>query len=198
MKFIDGIQKIYYSIIGAEGTHGACKLLSDKVVEFGVSPNQAVTPLYGSNNENAKLRGIKKAETTMTLNGVETSVVEEILGMIALEGGGYADCGSDRPYIAIQAELSLTEGGMQYLTLFKGQFEDYEIGSKTKKDDAPEVATVTLVGSFAPFEVEGFEEPVLKTVVKSDDAGFKAADYVGQSAKWGKSIILPVKKTVTP
>lgn len=197
MKYIDGIKKIYYSVV-KDGVHESVKVLSNDVVEFGIVPSQEVSPVFGSNEEKARLRGAKTCALTMQLNGVETSVVEEILGMIALEGGGYADTGADKPYIAIMAELTMTDNAMQYLTLYKGQMEDHETKSKTKTDKGTEIQTIQLNGSFSQMEMNGFEDGVLKTVVKSNDTGFKSADYVGESAKWGKQVILPVKKTVTP
>ena len=197
-KYLTGVGKIYYSVVDATtGEFGACKLLSDDVTEFGMSPKQDIKPLYGSDVEKAKIKSAKTADITISVNGIETSILAELTGQVALVGGGVADGGGDCPYVALQVELNQTGGATQYLTLFKGQFSDVELKAKTKTESGAEVQVLTLIGAFVAKEAVGdFIEPQLKTIVSSIDVGFVSADYVGASKKWGTSIIIPVKKTV--
>ena len=133
-NIVDGIEKIYYAVLNEKNEqYGEVKLFSDMVVEFGMSPTQNSTSVYGSNREITSILGNLTGEVTLTVQSLDEEVQAEVMGKVKAEGGGYLDKGLDKPYVALMAEKSLDGGEYEYLTLYKGKFDLAEEKAKTKE-----------------------------------------------------------------
>lgn len=191
-NYIDGIGKIYY-VLGDIKTATA-KLFSDDVVEVGASAKQEVSHVYGSNSKKATLTGAKTYDMSITLNSIQTGVLKDILGKIEDKNGMILD-DSTPPAVHLQIEKSLSDGSIQYMQLLGCTFGDYEESVKTKTaDGASEPVTITLTGVCAGEVIESYHpiNPVTKTICNFGDLTVEQQKlYVGDTAKWGKSIIIP-------
>lgn len=193
-NIVDGVGKVYYAVLNnMTETYGDVKLLSDKVVEFGLSPTQSETVVSGSNREVMRLVGQLVGEITLTVQSLESEVAAELLGRQKALEGGYIDKGLGRPYVAIMVEKSLDGDEMEYLTVYRGQFKHMEEKAKTKTDKDVELQPLQLTGSFSQLSNDLF-----KWGVRSTDVGF---DKIEWATKWGKEVIKPTdapKAPVTP
>ena len=183
-NIVDGIEKIYYSILNEKNEqYGEVKLFSDMVVEFGMSPTQNSTSVYGSNREITSILGNLTGEVTLTVQSLDEEVQAEVMGKVKAEGGGYLDKGLDKPYVALMVEKSLDGGEYEYLTLYKGKFDLAEEKAKTKEDQA-EAQAQSCTARFIQLKDKTFKYAVRTTSMKEDE---KTAFM----EKWGKQVIKP-------
>lgn len=190
-NIVDGIEKVYFAIMSdtVSETYEAVELLSDDVVELGATPSQNITVVPGSNKEQSRILGAKTADVTLTVNKLETGVISKLLGMTFAKEGGIIDKGARKPYIALMVEKSMTEG-MEYLTLFKGQFSDFEDKAKTKTAEGVELQPVAMSGQFSQNKLR-----MLKHTVRTTDTDFNLQSW---NEKWGKQVIVPTEKQLPP
>ena len=183
-NIVDGVEKIYYAILDEKNEqYGEVKLFSDMVVEFGMSPTQNSTSVYGSNREITSILGNLTGEVTLTVQSLDEEVQAEVMGKVKAEGGGYIDKGLSKPYVAFMVEKSLDGGEFEYLTLYKGKFDLAEEKAKTKEDQA-EAQAQSYTASFIQLKDKTFKYAVRTTSMKEDE---KTA-FMG---KWGKQVIKP-------
>lgn len=190
-NIVDGVGKIYYSVLDAKTEeYSAVKLFSDKVVEFGMTPAQESKPVYGSNREITELKGLLTGAVTITVQSLDTDVKAECLGLEVATEGGTIDKGATPPYIALMVEKSLDGGAIEYLTLYRGKLSNIGDKAKTKENNNPEAQPVEISGSYSQLS-----DGLFKWAVRSTDVGFAAETF---TAKWGKEVIKPTKKVVSP
>lgn len=183
-NIVDGIEKIYYSVLDEKNEqYGEVKLFSDMVVEFGMSPTQNSTSVYGSNREITSILGNLTGEVTLTVQTLAEEVQAEVMGKVKAEGGGYLDKGLDKPYVALLVEKSLDGGEYEYLTLYKGKFDLAEEKAKTKEDQA-EARAQSYTARFIQLKDKTFKYAVRTTSMEEQE---KTAFM----EKWGKQVIKP-------
>ena len=82
-NIVDGIEKIYYAVLDEKNEqYGEVKLFSDMVVEFGMSPTQNSTSVYGSNREITSILGNLTGEVTLTVQSLDEEVQAEVMGKV--------------------------------------------------------------------------------------------------------------------
>lgn len=183
-NIVDGIEKIYYAVLNEKSEqYGEVKLFSDMVVEFGMSPTQNSTSVYGSNREITSILGNLTGEVTLTVQSLDEEVQAEVMGKVKAEGGGYLDKGLDKPYVALMVEKSLDGGEFEYLTLYKGKFDLAEEKTKTKEDQA-EAQAQSYTARFIQLKDKTFKYAVRTTNMEEQE---KTAFM----EKWGKQVIKP-------
>ena len=183
-NIVDGIEKIYYAVLDEKNEqYGEVKLFSDMVVEFGMSPTQNSTSVYGSNREITSILGNLTGEVTLTVQSLDEEVQAEVMGKVKAQGGGYLDKGLSKPYVALMVEKSLDGGEFEYLTLYKGKFDLAEEKAKTKEDQA-EAQAQSYTARFIQLKDKTFKHAVRTTSMKEDE---KTAFM----EKWGKQVIKP-------
>lgn len=100
------------------------------------------------------------------------------------DGGVIGNRNDEAPYVALMYEKKLTNGVMEYVTLFKGKFSKLEDKVKTREGGV-EYQTKTLVGQFIHNERGDMDH-----VVRSNSPGFDQSVHDGIWGE-GNTITLP-------
>lgn len=183
-NIVDGVEKIYYAVLNEKNEqYGEVKLFSDMVVEFGMSPTQNSTSVYGSNREITSILGNLTGEVTLTVQSLSEEVQAEVMGKVKAQGGGYIDKGLSKPYVALMVEKSLDGGEFEYLTLYKGKFDLAEEKAKTKEDQA-EAQAQAYTARFIQLKDKTFKYAVRTTSMEEQEK-------ITFMEKWGKQVIKP-------
>lgn len=191
-KITTGVEKAYYAILTQDGenpTYEQVKYLPG-LREISVTANEEQATIYAENRLYDSENSLGEIEVTLDFTSIDTSDYAALFGKKLAQSGGIIESADDQPpYIALMVEKTLSGGVKEYLTLYKGKLSLPEDKAKTKEGKT-EYQTVSLSGIFMPLE-----NGIWKHSVKTTDDGFDAETH---STNWGKTVVVPTEKVVTP
>lgn len=193
-KIIKDIRRAYYAVMTNDEV-GA--VTYDPIVyleglrEITVTPNEQSGEIYAEGTVWDQEYQIGNADVTFDVTDIAPEHTAKLLGKKLAASGGYIDNKDDNaPYIALMYEKILTDGSLEYATLFKGKLSIPEDKGKTREGNV-EYQTKSVKGSFIPLLGTGD----WRHVVRSTDTDFNAVNH---ALVWGagKSVALPTVKAV--
>lgn len=191
-KITTGVEKAYYAILTQDGenpTYEQAKYLPG-LREISVTANEEQATIYAENRLYDSENSLGEIEVTLDFASIDTSDYAALFGKKLAQSGGIIESADDQPpYIALMVEKTLSGGVKEYLTLYKGKLSLPEDKAKTKEGKT-EYQTVSLSGIFMPLE-----NGIWKYSVKTTDADF---DQETHDTSWGKTVVIPTEKVVTP
>lgn len=191
-KITTGVEKAYYAILTQDGENPAyeqAKYLPG-LREISVTANEEQATIYAENRLYDSENSLGEIEVTLDFASIDTSDYAALFGKKLAQSGGIIESADDQPpYIALMVEKTLSGGVKEYLTLYKGKLSLPEDKAKTKEGKT-EYQTVSLSGIFMPLE-----NGIWKHSVKTTDDGFDAETH---DTSWGKTVVIPTEKVVTP
>ena len=189
---IKNIGKLYYALLKTETDATATY---DPIVylpglrEITVTPEEQTGEIYAEGM-------VWDADTELGRIGVSLDSTDiplenyaEMLGKQMSSDGGVIDNVNDEaPYLALMYEKKLTNGVMEYATLFKGKLATPEDKAKTREGNV-EYQTKPMEGTFMPLKTGDWRH-----IIRSDSPNFDETTFL---ANWGegKDVTLPTPET---
>ncbi|USK78957.1 phage tail protein [Peribacillus frigoritolerans] len=146
-----GLQNPHYAIQTKDDatglTYSAQKRLA-AAVSASITPNVSTSTFYADDAAAATNSALSSIEVKLEIDGLEASVVNELLGVQKNADGVMEYTGEQNaPYVALSFRSALSKGGYQYITLLKGKFNIPESSFQTKGESV-EYQTTTITGTF--------------------------------------------------
>lgn len=189
---IKNIRKLFVSEITSEvagvPTYGPMKYLPG-LREINVTPNSEQGEFYAEGGLWETDIAFSKVDVSINIADLSPEDYMFLTGATAGEDGGFIDSANDEaPYIALHYEKVLSNGVVEYATLFKGKL--------TKPEDA--AATSEGSSNYQPKSLAGvfmaLQNGDWRYVIRSNDAKF--VDTVENPFAWGdaKQFVVPTKE----
>lgn len=179
------IRKGYYAIGKEENgkmTWGPVKYWPG-LRELGIAAKEEIGKIYAEGMLWAMAKTLGDIDVSLEFTDIPEDIYCDVFGKKRGTMGEVLDNANDvAPYICIMAEKELTEGVMEYCTLFKGQMNLPEDKAKTG-EGKPEFQTKPTNAVFMPLE-----DGLWRAWVRSDNPKF---DKVVWAEKWGKEVVIP-------
>lgn len=188
-NIITGVKKSYYAIEKSNGVYDEVKELCE-LIEVGVIPKEEMSPCHAGNRIYHLESGLSDIDVTFTVPGLSTEQIKDLFGLTeATEGGLIYKNGAKKPDIAIMFEKTLSDGVLEYVTLFRGKLNLADDKGKTQEGKT-DYQVKQFAGKFSTLE-----NGIWMHVVRSSDVGFNAETW---ATKWGKQVVIPTDKVVVP
>lgn len=185
---IKNIGKLYYAILKNETDEVTSY---DPIVylpglrEITVTPEEQTGEIYGEGVVWDSDTELGKIAVTIDATDLPPKNYAEMLGKKLDLNGGVIDSANDEaPYLALMYEKQLTQGVMEYATLYKGKMAIPEDKAKTREGNV-EYQTKAMQGVFMPLN-----NGVWRNIVRSDSTEFNATTFMENWGE-GKTITLP-------
>lgn len=192
---IKNIRKLYYAILksetGEEATYEPIKYLPG-LREITVTPEEQSGEIYAEGMVWDADTELGKIGVTLDATDLDIETYAELLGKQIDSNGGVIDNAHDEaPYIALMYEKEMTQGVMEYATLFKGKLSIPEDKAKTREGNV-EYQTKSMQGVFMPLNNGDW-----RSIVRSNSTEFVEEVFMENWGE-GKTIKLPEKVVSIP
>ncbi|OLS02882.1 major tail protein [Tissierella creatinophila] len=192
---IKNIRKLYYAILKSETentvTYDPIKYLPG-LREITVTPEENSGEIYAEGMVWDSDTQLGKVSVTLDATDLSIEQYAELLGKELDKNGGVIDNAYDEsPYIALMYEKEMTQGVMEYATLFKGKLSIPEDKVKTREGNV-EYQTKSMQGTFMPLNNGNW-----RNIVRSDSPDFIEESFMENWGE-GKTIKLPEKLVIIP
>lgn len=152
--YFDGVLDLYYAVMTTEDTPASAavydtpKVLA-KNIETQITPRYRQGKLEASNATVRNKKVLSGYDLSINVDAVKASVRRALLGRtVDANGVEIISVNSVVPYVAVGTAITKDNGEKELWWLYKGQFAEFEVKAKTKKDDAIEYQTPTLTAIF--------------------------------------------------
>lgn len=187
----NGLGKCYVAKITSEGTWDVPKELGD-LIEVSITASENTATMHAGNRIILTDSGLGDIDGSITLPALNEEMECYIFGHKKRKGGGIIKSSKDvKPYLAFlfeQTSKNDTTGEevVDYVTLYKGQFNLAERKGKTK-EGSPELQSTSLSMKFSTLDTG-----VYMDIVSTDSEGY---DDVAFKTTWAKTIAEPIVET---
>ncbi len=183
------VRKAYYAVATEKDgklTWGPVKYWPG-LRELGVSVKEEIGKVYAEGMLWAMAKALGDIDVNLEFTDIPEFVYTDIYGKKRGTMGEVLDNAHDvAPYICIMAEKELTEGVMEYCTLFKGKMNLPDDKSKTNEGKV-DFQTKPTNAVFMPLD-----DGLWRSWVRSDNPDFQKDKW---AEKWGKEVMIPeIKK----
>ena len=190
----NGLGKCYVAKIQSEGTWDSPKELGD-LIEVSITASENTATMHAGNRIILTDSALGDIDGSITLPALNEEMECYIFGHQKREGGGIIKSSKDvKPYLAFlfeQTSKNDTTGEevVDYVTLYKGQFNLAERKGKTK-EGSPELQSTSLSMKFSTLD-----SGVYMDIVSTDSEGYNEEAF---KKTWAKTITEPTVKTSLP
>lgn len=187
-KVIKNIRRAYFAVMTNDEAGNityAPTVYLEGLREITVTANEQSGEIYAEGTVWDQEYEIGNATVTLDLTDLSPENYATLLGKKVAAGGGLIDNKDDMaPYVALMYEKVMTDGTVEYATLYKGKFSIPEDKGKTREGNV-EYQTKSIAGTFIPTLATGD----WRHVVRSSDVAFNAVNH---ALVWGagKNIIV--------
>ncbi|MFQ8920932.1 MAG: major tail protein [Clostridium paraputrificum] len=188
----NGLRKCYVAKITSDGTWDVPKELGD-LIEVSIQASENSATMYAGNRIIMTDSALGDIDGSITIPSLSEEMECYIFGHQKRQGGGIIKSSKDvKPYVAFlfeQTSKNDTTGEevVDYVTLYKGQFNLAERKGKTK-EGSPELQSTSLSMKFSTLN-----SGVYMDIVSTDSEGF---DKVAFEKTWAKTITEPTVASV--
>ena len=168
----NGLRKCYVAKITSDGTWDVPKELGD-LIEVSIQASENSATMYAGNRIVMTDSALGDIEGSITIPSLSEEMECYIFGHQKRQGGGIIKSSKDvKPYVAFlfeQTSKNDTTGEevVDYVTLYKGQFNLAERKGKTK-EGSPELQSTSLSMKFSTLN-----SGVYMDIVSTDSEGFE-------------------------
>ena len=175
-----GLDKLYYALLTKDDstgvTYGTPKRI-EGAIEIKTEPQTNSNTLYADNMAFAVETAQGEVKVSVNIEDLPLEVHAELLGH-TISNGVMISSGDDKaPDVALLFESKKRGGGIRYVKLLKGKFQEPAENPKTQTD-SPEYVTPTLEGTFVNRQFD----KIWKKTADSTNPAFTGA------AKWYQSV----------
>ena len=140
------------------------------LIEANIEPQTNSTTLYADNIAFAVATGMGETKLTLNVADLPLETHAELLGHKIKEGVMISSGDDEPPDMAVMFESKMRDGGIKYVKLLKGKFQEPSENSKTKTDSL-EFVTPQLEGTFVARQCD----KVWKLTAESTNPNFTGA-----------------------
>lgn len=187
-RVTNGLKKGYIAVLNADGSYKECVQLGD-LIEFSVAISENTTKLSAGNFTILTDTALGEISVSISIPEVSDDIKCLIFGHKKGSMGEIVQTANDiKPYVALCVERTMKNSSSgqeisEFVTLYKGQFNQIEKKAKTKEDGTVEFQTDSMSGTFMPLQTDN---NMYMSSVKSDAEGFNAETF-----KFGVEIVKP-------
>lgn len=189
-RAVTGNGKVYYSVIGEDGSYGEVKEFGP-LVETSVKENNTTSQAEAGDQVYLQATEYGGTDVTFGVYDITKQAQCDVYGHTLSSTGGLVKNSKDKvPYIALMIEghaQTETAKVTDYITLYKGMLQAPEIKTKTKSKGTTEFQYYSISGTF-----QDNDEGLHQYIQSSDDAGFDEETW---KTTWGKTVPVPTAAT---